>query len=177
MKIQINIDGKNIDAEISEEDAKALGLLDKRPQTGYERVEEKECYFVIGAAGDVSKQIECKAISDQRRRDCGNYYNDETVAENNARADRLLRCLRQWQASHDRAITLKDWKNTNISKYKIKYSYTDDCVFACEEYGWRELNVVYFSSTEKAEQAIEAFKHELFWYYTEYMQRLDEIEN
>ena len=151
MKIQINIDGKNIDAEISEEDAKELGLLDKRPQTGYERVEEKECYFVIGAAGDVSKQIECKAISDQRRRDCGNYYNDETVAENNARADRLLRCLRQWQAAHDRAITLKDWKNTNISKYKIKYSYTDDCVFACEEYGWRELNVVYFSSTEKAE--------------------------
>ena len=122
MKIQINIDGKNIDAEISEEDAKELGLLDKRPQTGYERVEEKECYFVIGAAGDVSKQIECKAISDQRRRDCGNYYNDETVAENNARADRLLRCLRQWQASHDRAITLKDWKNTNISIYKIKYS-------------------------------------------------------
>ena len=36
MKIQINIDGKNIDAEISEEDAKELELLDKRPQTGYE---------------------------------------------------------------------------------------------------------------------------------------------
>lgn len=79
MKIQINIDGKNIDAEISEEDAKELGLLDKRPQTGYERVEEKECYFVIGAAGDVSKQIECKAISDQRRRDCGNYYNEKLL--------------------------------------------------------------------------------------------------
>lgn len=177
MKIQINIDGKNIDAEISEEQLKKLGLTEERSRTGYERVDEDESYFVDDTINDGHEVLGGGALVNNLYYINGNYYNDKSVTENNARADRLLRCLRQWQASHDRAITLKDWKNTNISKYKIKYSYTDDCVFACEEYDWRELNVVYFSSTEKAEQAIEAFKHELFWYYTEYMQRLDEIEN
>lgn len=177
MNIQINIDGKNIDAEISEEQLKKLGLTEERSRTGYERVDEDESYFVDDTINDGHEVLGGGALVNNLYYINGNYYNDKSVTENNARADRLLRCLRQWQASHDRAITLKDWKNTNISKYKIKYSYTDDCVFACEEYGWRELNVVYFSSTEKAEQAIETFKHELFWYYTEYMQRLDEIEN
>lgn len=177
MKIQINIDGKSIQAEISEEQLKELGLVEDKPKTGYERVDEDESYFVDDTINDGHEVLGGRTLVNNLYYINGNYYNDKSIAENNARADRLLRCLRQWQASHDRAITLKDWKNTNISKYKIKYSYTDDCVFACEEYGWRELNVVYFSSTEKAEQAIEAFKHELFWYYTEYMQRLDEIEN
>lgn len=177
MKIQINIDGKSIQAEISEEQLKELGLVEDKPKTGYERVDEDESYFVDDTINDGHEVLGGRTLVNNLYYINGNYYNDKSIVENNARADRLLRRLRQWQASHDRAITLKDWKNTNISKYKIKYSYTDDCVFACEEYGWRELNVVYFSSTEKAEQAIEAFKHELFWYYTEYMQRLDEIEN
>ena len=176
MKIQINIDGKNIDAEISEEDAKELGLLDKRPQTGYERVEEKECYFVIGAAGDVSKQIECKAISDQRRRDCGNYYNDETVAENNARADKLFRCLRQWQALHDQPITVEDWgEETEEDKFSFFYDYTLERILISYDRSSRYPNVIYFSSPEKAYKAIKQFEGELKWYFTEYMQRLDEV--
>ena len=39
------------------------------------------------------------------------YYNDETIVENNARADKLFRCLRRWQAANDKAISISDWKN------------------------------------------------------------------
>lgn len=39
---------------------------------------------------------------------------------------------------------------------------------------FRTPNTIYFTSGEKAEEAIEVFKDELKWYYTKYQQRLDE---
>ena len=45
-----------------------------------------------------------------------------------------------------------------------------------EEY-FQDVNVIYFSSMEKADEAIEQFKDELLWYFTEYVQRLDEVQN
>lgn len=45
-----------------------------------------------------------------------------------------------------------------------------------EEY-FQDVNVIYFSSMEKADEAIEQFKDELLWYFTEYVQRLDEAQN
>ena len=42
---------------------------------------------------------------------------------------------------------------------------------------YRKLNVVYFTSEEKAKEAIKVFEDELLWYYTEYVQRLDEVQN
>lgn len=41
----------------------------------------------------------------------------------------------------------------------------------------RGTNNIYFKSREKAEEAIEVFKDELLWYFTEYVQRLDEVQN
>ena len=59
----------------------------------------------------------------------GNYYNDETIVENNARADKLFRCLRRWQAANDKAISISDWKNDNIFKYHIEYDFFNDFPF------------------------------------------------
>jgi hypothetical protein len=42
---------------------------------------------------------------------------------------------------------------------------------------YRKLNVVYFTSEEKAEKAIKVFEDELLWYFTKYVQRLDEVKN
>lgn len=38
-------------------------------------------------------------------------------------------------------------------------------------------NTIYFATKEKAEEAIEVFRDELLWYFTEYVQRLDEVQN
>lgn len=120
MKIQININGKNINAEISEEDAKVLGMVDKRPRTGYERVKKDSIYFFKNSAGGIQDVTDDKCVLDQEYYDSGNYYSDETIAENNARADKLLRCLRRWQALNDKAITKKIGKTRalqNILSY------------------------------------------------------------
>ncbi len=41
MQVTISANGKNIKAEISEEQAKILGLVEDKPKTGYERVKKR----------------------------------------------------------------------------------------------------------------------------------------
>ena len=173
MKVEITANGKSIQAEISEEQLKELGLVEDKPKTGYERVDEDESYFVDDTINDGHEVLGGGTLVNNLYYINGNYYNDKSIVENNARADRLLRQLRQWQASHDKAITLTDWK-TNTNKYKIKYNYVDNCPFVCIERNLRDPNIVYFSSNKKAEDAIEQFTDELIWYFVEYQQRLDE---
>lgn len=120
MKIEIKANGKTIQTEINEEQAKILGLTIDKPKTGYERVEKGSTYFFNDGLSDMNRTKEEKDIVDQGFYDSGNYYSDYEIAKNNARADRLLCCLRQWQALNDRAI---NWKNKDIRKYTIRYDY------------------------------------------------------
>lgn len=108
MKVEITANGKSIQAEISEEQLKELGLVEDKPKTGYERVDEDESYFVDDTINDGHEVLGGRTLVNNLYYINGNYYNDKSIVENNARADRLLRRLRQWQASHDKAITLTD---------------------------------------------------------------------
>lgn len=176
MQVTISANGKNIKAEISEEQAKILGLVEDKPKTGYESLGTGETYYLV----DVDDEITTMKYDSRLDRDCydvGNYYSDKVIAENNARADRLLRRLRQWQAQNDRAVTKKDWGNSLARKFRIKYNHFDDKLMMVGEEYFQDVNVIYFSSMEKADEAIEQFKDELLWYFTEYVQRLDEAQN
>ena len=176
MQVTISANGKNIKAEISEEQAKILGLVEDKPKTGYESLGTGETYYLV----DVDDEITTMKYDSRLDRDCydvGNYYSDKVIAENNARADRLLRQLRQWQALNDKAITKKDWKGYDVIKYNIDYDYLTNRLLVRWTGRYRKLNVVYFTSEEKAEKAIKVFEDELIWYFTEYVQRLDEVQN
>ncbi len=141
-----------------------------KPKTGYERVDEGVEYYYN------SNGIECFCYADMDNGlddelySAANYYNDKSIAKNNARADTLMRRLRQWQALNDAPV---DWGNDN-HKYYI--------YFSCEERQFginsnrkcHRLGSIYFSSEEKAFEAVNAFHDELLWYFTEYQQRLDE---
>lgn len=96
MKIEITANGKTIQTEINEEQAKILGLTIDKPKTGYERVEKGSTYFFNDGLSDMNRTKEEKDMEDQDYYNGGNYYNNKTIAKNNARADRLLCCLRQW---------------------------------------------------------------------------------
>lgn len=173
MQVELKANGKTVQVEMTEEQAKILGLAEERSRTGYERVEVEETYYLV----DVDDEITNMKHNGQLDRDCydvGNYYSNKTIAENNARADRLLRQLRQWQAQNDKAISISDWKNENIFKYHIEYDCFNDFPFVVYTTRFRTPNTIYFTSGEKAEGAIEVFKDELKWYYTKYQQRLDE---
>ena len=184
MKVELKMNDKSVQAEISEgqlkelglvEQLKKLGLLEERSRTGYERVKKDEMYYVINTKVDSMINVkEFKDETDEQYYNIGNYYNDKVIAENIARADRLLRQLRQWQAANDKVISISDWKNDNIFKYHIEYDCFNDFLFVVYTTRFRTPNTIYFTSGEKAEEAIEVFKDELKWYYTKYQQRLDE---
>lgn len=173
MKATISANGKTIKTEITEEQAKELGLIAKK-KTGYERVEYRDEYYSVNVLGGVDDTCDVGLITDKAAYFDGNYYSDKTIAENNARADKLLRCLRQWQALNDKAITKKDWNDKEHTKYTILYDYIKNTIDIAQSWGVRRLNDVYFSTKEKAKEAIEVFKDELLWYFVEYQQRLDE---
>ena len=175
MKIEIKANGKTIQTEINEEQAKILGLTIDKPKTGYERVEKGSTYFFNDGLSDMNRTKEEKDIVDQGFYDSGNYYSDYEIAKNNARADRLLRCLRQWQAQNDEVISKEDWNNESKKKWFIIYSSEE--MYAEYYYIMRLPNTIYFTTKEKAEEAIEVFRDELLWYFTEYVQRLDEVQN
>lgn len=175
MQVTINANGKNIQAEISEEQAKILGLITDKPKTGYERVDEDESYFVDDTINDGHEVLGGGALVNNLYYINGNYYNDKTIVENNARADRLLRQLRQWQALNDKPISQSDWEDNGKNKWCILYSYGAEKLYVDYFHYIRLHNVIYFTTKEKAEEAIEQLKEELLWYFTEYQQRIDEV--
>lgn len=173
MKVTINANGTTIQAEISEEQLKELGLIEEQP-TGYERVKKGDVYYFNITRSETVAEVECNRRIDEGRYDTGNYYSDKTIAENNARADRLVRQLKQWQAANDKAISISDWKNDQINKHFITYNYRFNIFEIGRSTQRREPNVIYFTTKEKTTEAIKNFRNELEWYFKWYQQRLDE---
>jgi hypothetical protein len=99
-----------------------------------------------------------------------NYYSDKTVAENNARADKLFRQLRRF-AVENRKEEL-DWGNDRKPKWYIRYSYTYRQIEIGFVFYERDSFQIYFDTQKTAEKAIETFKDELIWYFTEYKDSL-----
>lgn len=177
MKVELKANGKTVQVEMTEKQLKELGLIEDKPKTGYERVKNNEIYYLVDIYDNIMRITEDNDQGDKQSYDTGNYYSDKAIAENNARAGRLLCCLRQWQAQNDKPISMSDWKNNNISKYYVDYDCFNELFFVAHAVHRRFLNNIYFTSKEKAKEAIEVFNDELLWYFTEYVQRLDEVQN
>lgn len=137
--------------------------------TGYERVEKRGMYYFN--SDDITfGSYEVKAGVDESRYKNGNYNTSRTIAENNARADRLMRNLRQWQALNDKPI---NWNDKEHAKYYIYYLYAYNKLTFSSCYTYKNCGCVYFSSGEKVKEVIEVFHNELVWYFTKYQDRLD----
>ena len=183
MQVELKVNDKSVQAEIPEEllketvlfeQFKKLGLIEDKPRTGYERVKKDEMYYLVDIYNNIMRVTEYNDQGDKQSYSTGNYYSDKTIAENNARADRLLRQLRQWQALNDKSISVEDWEDNGKNKWCIIYGYGLKKLYVDYFHCIRLHNVIYFTTREKAEEAIEVFRDELIWYFVEYQQRLDE---
>lgn len=160
-------DGREIAVDVSEETLKQIEKPAKK--TGYEKVEDGELHYLVGDDGKVY-EFSTHHTYDMDAYDRGNYYSDKTIAENNARADILMRKLRRFAVEH-RKWEL-NWTNNTQAKYFILYDYYENKLNCDYFYGERHFGVFYFDSKETAEAAIEEFKDELIWYFTEYKDSL-----
>ena len=166
MKAKLIIENKEIEIEISEEEYKKL----QPSETGYERVSKRGDYFHESGKGDVESEIEDCYNIDNEYYESANYYSDKTVAENNARADKLMRQLRRFSVEHrGNGVNPND---VNARKYCICYDYGNNTLGTAFTLCGRVFGVIYFDSKETAQAAIDAFRDELIWYFTEYKDSL-----
>lgn len=169
MKAKLIIDGKEIEVEISDEQAKALTEKPKK-KTGYERVERGRIYYRADYLGIVIKESDNRCYYDEDCYNTANYYADKTLAENNARADKLFRQLRRFAVEHrEKAI---DWNDKNQPKYSIVFDCIRKKTYIGKYWDIHMFKTIYFDSEEAARLASETFKDELMWYFTEYKDSL-----
>ena len=163
MKAKLIIEGKEFEIEMSNEALKVLGVK----RTGYERVAQGEKYYYVDCEDAVDSVSEDNLDSDEASYDCANYYSDEIVAENNARADRLMRQLRRFAVEHrEKEIKLEN------SPYFISYNPSNNEFKALTTAGMVDFGAIFFESQWDAELAINVFYDELIWYFTEYKDSL-----
>ena len=169
MKAKLIIDGKEIEIEISEEEYKKLQPSEEK-KTGYERVAEYDNFYYESSDATVEDGLEAHTKLDDEYYDIANYYSSRDVAENNARADRLVRQFRRFSVEHrEHGVNLND---TNTKKYYICYDYENNELEATFTFVGRVFGIIYFDSEEAVNAAIDEFHDELIWYFTEYKDSL-----
>ena len=171
MKAKLIIEDKEIEIEISEEEYKKLQPIGEK-KTGYERVPESDIYFYVHSRGYVETASEdCYDIDDEYY-ESANYYSDKTIAENNIRADKLMRQLRRFSVEHrGRGV---NFNNKNTEKYYIyyNYDYENDELWVSSVFYSKSFGTIYFDSEKTTQAAIDEFRDELIWYFTEYKDSL-----
>ena len=169
MKAKLIIEDKEIEVEISEEEYKKLQPSEEK-KTGYERVPESDIYFYANTKGDVETACEdCYDVDDEYY-ESANYYSDKTVAENNARADKLMRQLRRFSVEHRECEV--DFNSTETAKHYIYYDYGNNTLGTAFTLCAKTFGTIRFDSEETTQAAIDKFRNELIWYFTEYKDSL-----
>lgn len=167
MKAKLVIEGKEFPIEINDPELEKLIVQPKK--TGYELVKDGHTYSFVNSYGEVMT-LDHQDDDDDNRYSDANYYSDCTVAENNARADKLMRQLRRF-AVFQRDKT-PDWHNTKAMKWYIVFDYDENDLFINNCYFRRAPFCIYFHSRECAQAAIDLFRDELIWYFAEYKDSL-----
>lgn len=162
MLAKLVIEGKEFDIEIL--DPKLQELIIPKKKTGYERVDKDKCYCIVNDSSELTFIGECGDEEDNMFYVTANYYESEFVAAQNARADTLMRRLRRVAVEHR--------KNDNpTERFYIYYLKSTGMLQLRRDSDNRYIGP-WFDSLHAGANAIEAFKDELIWYFTEYRDSL-----
>lgn len=168
MKAKLIVEGKEFEVTINHPELEKLVKPEKK--TGYERVDNTKIYYTVTCDNVIADYREKDSTFNTQSYEIANYYSDKTIAENNARADKLMRQLRRFSVEHrEKEI---DWNNWEQKKCKICFDCHGKELFADHFSYLKDLFAIYFDSEETAKLAIETFHDELIWYFTEYKDSL-----
>ena len=168
MIAKLIVEGKEFPIEI--QDSELQKMLAPQKQTGYERVELDERFYSVRADNSIFAPIDGRFLDHDAYYDTANYYSSQTVAENNARADELMRQLRRFAVEHRKSEL--NWSDAAQRKYYIYYDRLDNKLDIDYVLTYRKFGAIYFDTKEVAESALTTFKDELTWYFTEYKDSL-----
>ena len=162
MLAKLVVEGKEFDIEIL--DPKLQELITPKKKTGYERIDKNGMYYAAYPDGTVASYEDLNGSFSAGAYGTANYYYSNTVAENNVRADNLMRQLRRVAVEHR--------KNDNpTERFYIYYLKSTGMLQLRRDSDNRYIGP-WFDSLHAGANAIEAFKDELIWYFTEYRDSL-----
>ena len=175
MKSKLTLEnGKTIDMELTKEQEELINQNDKK-RTGYEKVTYGDTYYSSDNGGlsnddtNISMNDYVGDYIDNSKYENADYYNDETLAKNLAKADTLMRKLRRFAVENGGSFSKEEWKDYTVSKYEIYFNYSNDNILHINEINFNKFIFgIYFRSEEIAQKAIDTFKEDLLWYFTEY---------
>ena len=169
MRAKLIVEGKEFVIDIM--DPELAKLVQPEKKTGYEKVKEyNKVYYYITGSGDIMLSRSSNDPCEKSHYENASYYSDKTVAENNARADKLMRQLRRFAVEN--RVNNIDWNDEHLKKYTIRFSYASKELFCDSEVLGRDFGNIPFDSEDAAKAAIKAFHDELIWYFTEYKDSL-----
>ena len=169
MKAKLIIEDKEFEVEISKEEYKKIQPPEEK-KTGYERVIKDDEFYYVSSRGHVEFASDDYRDIDADYYESANYYSSDVVAENNARADRLMRQLRRFSVEHRKNDI--NWHDINDNKYYIYGNFKTNSIDIGVNNFLRDFGVIHFDSKETAQAAIDEFYDELIWYFTEYKDSL-----
>jgi hypothetical protein len=168
-------DFRFFDTEVSEEELKEILDAEKKTKkTGYERVETGEKYYIINLLKEVTSFTDSEFLEfySGERFEVANYFNDKKLAENIARAEILKYKLRRYAALNGGLPSKDDWNDCEIFKYFVVCNYRKNEIYATYISTQRDSFQIYFKDINACKKAIEIFKDELIWYFTEFEEQL-----
>jgi len=156
MKATITANGKSVDIELTDEQAKTLGIEEKK-KTGWERVQPGNQYYFIAYDCSLKLDFENSDTTDEESYKSGNYFSDFHLGEKMAKRVSLMLRMQRWADEHNDKI---DWTNMEQQKYHIYY---DEEIhdFVIGEHTYVNTYEIWFSSEELAEKALEIFGEEI----------------
>ena len=155
--------GKEYETYIKAEDWKEIAEKFKN-KTGYERVKKDELYWYNNRIGEADSEQEDEMVVDDELYMSANYYCSKEIAENNARADQLMRQLRRF------AVENRKVSNPQ-KKHYIYWMEHENILQLSTSLNERSMGV-WFDSVEAGGNAIKTYEEELKWYFTEYKDSL-----
>ena len=162
MKAKLIVEGHEFDIDIL--DPKLQELITPKKKTGYERVEKEKEFIFHRGDGNVFVGYDNHNESCNNYFYYANYYSDRTVAENNIRADNLMRQLRRFAVEHR--------KNDKVAERYYIYYLRDSNILSLKRDTMNRFIGPWFDNQNAGAQAIETFRDELMWYFTEYKDSL-----
>ena len=170
MKAKLTLEGKEFDIEI--QDLEMIEMLTKQSKahkTGYEKAKDGDCYYVDDSIIGVETIMENGDTTDRKLYNVANYYTDRTLAEDNARADMLMRRLRRFAVEVNKRRV--DWDSDGYKRV-ICYNHDSKTLFYHNFTTTHTFGAIAFDSDESVKEAIEIYREDLIWYFTEYKDSL-----
>lgn len=159
--VKLITDGKEIEAQVNEEDLKVLGN-----EKNFHRQSKNKPYFFFDGFFNLQSEFEEFVGFNENRYKTGNYFLTDKECEDSARVVSLWLRMKRFADEHNEGSIDFD----NRGKTKISICFDDKMgqitmgYYVCVKNAFQ----IYFDSEETAKKAIDEFHDDLIWYFTEY---------